>query len=129
MPLLKRVLKDDTKSDNYRAIALSSLILKIFDNIILILYGESLSTDMLQFGFKPKTGTTQCSWFVLEVIGYYKKQHTSVKTALLDCSKAFDKCLFSALFQKCLDRGIPAIIVRGLLSIYEQQRCSVLLTH
>ena len=36
MPLLKGVLKDDMKSDNYRAIAISSLILKVFDNVILL---------------------------------------------------------------------------------------------
>ena len=33
VPLLKGALKDDTKSDNYRAIAISSLILKVFDNM------------------------------------------------------------------------------------------------
>ena len=95
MPLKKGVLKDDSKSDNYRAIAISSLILKVFDNVILILYGHLLATDWLQFGFKPKTGTTQCSWFILEVVAYYKQEKTSVKSALLDCSKGFDKCVFS----------------------------------
>ena len=125
MPLKKGVLKDDTKSDNYLAIAISSLILKVFDNVILILFGHFLGTDWLQFGFKPKTGTTQCSWFVLEVVAYYKQQKTSVKSALLDCSKAFDKCVFSVLFGKCLARGIPPIFVPGLLCIYQKQRCWV----
>ena len=91
-----------------------------------LLYGHCLSTDWLQFGFKPKTGTTQCSWFVLEVASYYKTMNTSVKSALLDCSNAFDKCVFSVLFGKCLARRIPAIIVRGLLTIYMKQRCWVL---
>ena len=118
VPLLKGALKDDTKSDNYRAIAISSLILKVFDNVILLLFGSALSTDLLQFGFKPNTGTTQCSWFVLEVVSYFHQRNTSIKSALLDCSKAFDKCLFSVLFGKVLDRGIPAIFVRGLLGIY-----------
>ena len=74
MPLLKGVLKDDTKSDNYRAIALSSHILKVFDNVIIMLFGSALATDSLQFGFKPKTGTTQCSWFVLEVVSFSSKE-------------------------------------------------------
>ena len=118
VPLLKGALKDSSKSDNYRAIAISSLILKVFDNMIIILFGTSLATDWLQFGFKPKTGTTQCSWFVLEVVSYFWQHNTSVKSALLDCSKAFDKCLFSVLFGKVLSRGVPAIFVRVLLSIY-----------
>ena len=65
------------------------------------------------------------SWFVLEVVSYFRQHKTSIKSALLDCSKAFDKCLFSVLFGKVLARGVPAIFFRGLLSIYEKQRCSV----
>ena len=97
----------------------------MFDNVILCLFGPALATDCLQFGFKPKTGTTQCSWFVLEVVSYFHQQKTSINSALLDCSKAFDKCLFSVLFVKVLDHGIPPIIVRGLLGIYQKQRCWV----
>ena len=36
MPLLKGALKDDTDSNNYRAICISSLLLKILDNVILL---------------------------------------------------------------------------------------------
>ena len=100
--LLKGALKDDTKSDNYRAIAISSLILKVFDNMIIILFGTALSKVWLQFGFMPKSGTTQCSWFVLEVVSYFKQINTSVKSVVLDCSKPFDKCLFSVLLAKFL---------------------------
>ena len=103
----------------------ASLILKVFDNVILILFGTALATDPLQFGFKPKTGTTQCSWFVLEVVSYFHQHKTSIKSALLDCSKAFNKCLFSVLFGKVLDRGVPTIFVCGLLGIYQKQRCWV----
>ena len=125
LPLLKGALKDDTKSDNYRAIALSSLILKVIDNIILIIWGDILASDWLQFGFKAGTGTSPCSWAVLEVVSLYHRQKSSVKAACLDLSKAFDKCLFSVLFLKILDRGVPAIVVRGLLAMYSMQRCHV----
>ena len=125
LPLLKGSLKDDTKSDNYRAIALSSLILKVIDNIILIVWGDLLSSDCLQFGFKAGTGTSPCSWAVLEVVSMYHRQKCSVKAACLDLSKAFDQCLFSALFLKILNHGVPAIVVRGLLSMYSMQKCHV----
>ena len=59
------------------------------------------------------------------ISSYFHQQKTSVKSALLDCSKAFDKCLFSVLFGKVLDRGVPAIFVRGLLGIYQKQHCWV----
>ena len=125
MPLLKGALKDDTKSKNYRAIAISALLLKVLDNVILILYGDLLQSSNLQFGYKKNASGTQCSWMILEVVSYYLRHGTTVKAAWLDCTRAFDTCVFSTLFTKILDRGVPAIIVRGLLSIYRKQRCWV----
>ena len=55
----------------YRAIAGSPQILKLFDNVILLLWGHLLSSDSLQFGYKCGTSTTQCSWLVKEVADYY----------------------------------------------------------
>ena len=67
LPLLMS-LKDPAKTDSYRAIAGSSLILKLMDNVILLLWGVLLDSDSLQFGFKSKVSTTQCSWLVNEVV-------------------------------------------------------------
>ena len=39
----------------------------------------------------------------------------------MDCSMAFDKCFFSKLFQKMLDKGVPVLVVRVLSFIYEEQ--------
>ena len=50
IPQNKRGNKYD--SSNYRAIAISSLIGKIFDIIVLTEQCKSLETDNLQFGFK-----------------------------------------------------------------------------
>ena len=40
---------------------------------------------------------------------------------VLDCSKAFDKCKFSLLFKRLLDKGLPPIVVRVLAFIYMEQ--------
>ena len=61
LPLLKSSLKDSSDPGSYRAIAGSSLILKLFEKVILLIWGNLLGTDSLQFGFKSKTSTTQCS--------------------------------------------------------------------
>ena len=116
LPLIKS-LKDPAKTDSYRAIAGSSLILKLMDNVILLLWGHLLESDSLQFGFKAKVSTTQCTWLVNEVIAHYVKSGTPVIATLLDCSKAFDKCKFAPLFQKLLKRGVPPIVVRILIFI------------
>ena len=58
LPLVKDNLGDLSMSDNYRAIAASSQVLKLLDIVILILEGEKLGCDQLQFGFQPKASTT-----------------------------------------------------------------------
>ena len=106
LPLLKS-MKDPAKADSYRAIAGSSLILKLMDNVILLLWGHLLDSDSLQFGFKSKVSTTQCSWLVNEVVSHHVKAGTPVITTLLDCSKAFVKCQFVPLYEKLLKRNLP----------------------
>ena len=48
LPLLKSPLKNPADPGSYRAIASSSLILKLFDKIVLLLWGHLLATDPLQ---------------------------------------------------------------------------------
>ena len=67
LPLLKGT-KDPAECGSYRAIAGSSLILKLFEKVILLVWGHLLVSDTLQFGFKEKTSTTQCTWLVSEVV-------------------------------------------------------------
>ena len=52
LPLLKSSLKDPADTGSYRAIAGSSLVLKLFDKVVLLLWGHLLTTDSLQFGYK-----------------------------------------------------------------------------
>ena len=76
IPLYKGGLKDPASTDSYRAIACSSLLLKLFDNVVISLWGHLLSTDSLQFGFKKGTSTTECSWLALETANYFVRKGT-----------------------------------------------------
>ena len=125
LPLFKGGLKNPAKTDSYRAIAGSSQLLKLFDNVVLLLWGHLLTSDSLQFGYKGGTSTTQCSWLVSEVADYYIKRRSPVICVTLDCSKAFDKCRYDKLFQKLVDRSVPAIVVRALIHVYEEQTACV----
>lgn len=40
---------------------------------------------------------------------------------VLDCSKAFDTCKFATMFNKLLDTGLPPIVIRTMMVVYEQQ--------
>ena len=57
MPLLKNTLKDPAETKSYRAIAGSYLCLKLFDRVVLILWGHLLSSGSLQMGYKKQSST------------------------------------------------------------------------
>ena len=121
LPLLKSSLKNPADPGSYRAIAGSSLILKLFDKVVLLLWGHLLCTDPLQFGYKVGTSTTQCSWLVQEVANHFLRMGSHPIITLLDGSKAFDTCQFSTLFTRLLERGMTAIIVRVIIVLYKEQ--------
>ena len=121
IPLLKGSTKDPADTSSYRAIAGSSLILKLFEKVILLIWGHLLGSDSLQFGFKEKTSTSQCSWLVTEVVQHFLRQGSHPIVTLLDCKAAFDICKFNILFEKLLYTGLPAIVVRALMFSYQHQ--------
>ena len=121
MPLLKSSLKDPCNADSYRAIACSSLVLKAFELVILIIWGHKLSSDTLQFGYKSNTSTSHCTWLVTEVVQQMLRNGMRPIVTVLDCSKAFDKCKFSLIFQRLHEKGLPPIVTRLLAFIYTEQ--------
>ena len=56
-----------------------------------------------------------------EVTNYFMRRGTPVSACLLDCSKAFDKCRFDVLFKKLVNKGLPPIVIRLLVFVYEKQ--------
>ena len=54
VPILKNKRGNKCDSENYRQIAISSIMEKLFDSIILEEQQDSLFTDLLQFGLKRK---------------------------------------------------------------------------
>ena len=121
LPLFKGGVKNPAIFDSYRAIAGASQLLKLFEYVILTVWGDCLQSDSMQFGFKKGVSTTQCSWLVTEVTTYFMRRGTAVAACLLDCSKAFDKCQFDKLFAKLIAKGLPAVVVRVLIFMYQEQ--------
>ena len=122
-PIVKDPNGDISSSKNYRGIAISSLILKVFDNCLLLLFGNLLSNDILQFGFQKGCSTGQCTWAVQETISHYLRRGSDVYCCLLDFSKAFDKVNFTELLGKLRARNFPAVVLRLLIFIHRNQSC------
>lgn len=123
-PIVKDNLGDKFSSDNYRAIGISPLVLKVFDLVILLIFSSELKPSELQFGFQKKNSPTMCTWLVSETINFFNNRDTPVFTCFLDISKAFDLVNFHKLFQK-LKYKISPLFLRLLAFIYMRQVCKV----
>ena len=71
IPIPKGKSCNISDSANYRGIALSSIVGKILDKIIITHFGDLLSSTELQFGFKASQSTNMCT-MVLKTISYYR---------------------------------------------------------
>ena len=78
VPTIKDKLGRNDSSKNYRSIAISSIILKMVDWIILLLFGTTLGLDELQFAYQPGSSTTMCTWMVIETVGYFLRNGSEV---------------------------------------------------
>ena len=107
--------------NNYRPIALSSTISKVFENVILHRLEEYLWTTDNQFGFKAGHSTDLSVYALTEFIEYLKRRTTSVYVAFLDASKAFNKINHWVSFKKLLNRGVPIYLVNVLCYWYQHQ--------
>ena len=121
IPIIKDKLGSINSSRNYRSIAISSLTLKIFDWLLLDLFGASLGLDELQFAYQSGCSTVMCTWSVLETISYFARNGSDVFVCCMDMSKAFDTVRHSILFRKLMKVGISSIFLRLLIFIYVNQ--------
>jgi len=125
VPIPKNRRKSLNDSNNYRAIALSSLLGKTLDHILLLQYSDHLFTSDLQYGFKKCHSTTQCTFILKEVVQYYLNNDSHVNVVLLDASRAFDRVNYTKLFRLLMKRQLCPVITRFLLRMYTNQTIRV----
>jgi len=97
--------------DNYRAISISPILSKIFEQCIFKKYSKFFNSSQNQFGFKKGSSCSYAIYSVRKVVDYYVNGGSTVNVCLLDLSKAFDKMNHSALFIKLMDRLIPVQVL------------------
>ena len=112
-------------SKNYRSIAISSLVLKIFDWIIILLFGNSFGLHDLQFAYQPGISGNMCTFAILETVDYFLRNGSEVFVCTMDTTKAFDVTMHSLLFSKMMQAGLSAIFIRLLIFIYSEQFANV----
>ena len=121
IPIPQNRRKSLNDSDNYRAIALSSILGRLLDWVILLSCDKALSSNDSQFRFKPKHSTSQCTFVVKETVQFYLNGGSIVYGMLLDASKAFERVQFIKLFRLLLSRGLCPVICRLIATLYTNQ--------
>ena len=89
LPMIKDKLDKASDSNNYRSIAISSVILKLLDWVIILLYKDSLHLDKLQFSYQRNCSTIMCTWMVIETIDYILRNNSEVFICTMDMTKAW----------------------------------------
>ena len=121
VPIPKNKRGNLSDSSNYRAIALSNLLCKLFDTIIIETHEYNLITDDLQFGYKKQSSAIVCTSLLLNTVEYYRENDSDCYMLLLDASKAFDRVEYVKLFSDLRERKLCPIVLRLLMNIYVNQ--------
>ena len=56
----------------------------------MLLEGDKLGCDQLQFGFQAKSSTTMCTWAATAVIEHFNANGRTVSGCAMDLSEAYD---------------------------------------
>ena len=121
VPIPKSKLNSLSDSNNYRAIALSSLLCKLLDACIITKQSKVFQSHDLLFAYKSDHSTVQCVSMIREIVSYYKSKSTHVFMCMLDASKAFDKVNLLLLFKKLRLKGMCPLILRFIIKMYINQ--------
>ena len=73
LPVIKDKAGKISSKDNYRPIALASVISKLVEVIMLDRIEMYMNTNPNQFAFKRKHGTDQCIYVLKEIIDLYRR--------------------------------------------------------
>ena len=126
IPIVKNKCGDLTNADNYRPIALSSVMSKLLEIVLLKRMEDYLTVSDNQFGFRKAHSTDLCVYTLKQLIEFHMKHATPTFICFLDASKAFDRVNHWTLFKKLVDRNVPLYIVRILVYWYSSLEYLVL---
>ena len=99
---------------DFRGIAISPILSKIFERCILDRFGKFFVSPENQFGFKKNLGCDHAIYTMRKTIDHLVTGGHTVNLCSIDLSKAFDKTNHHALFIKLIRRHLPVNLLDTL---------------
>ena len=120
--------KPKADPNNYRAITLTSCILKLLERILLQRVEAALNTPLsvLQGGFRAGLSCSMSSLMLKECISFAKENNSKLFVCFLDVQKAFDCVWHNGLFVKLYEMGIRSNLLRIIINMHSGMKRSVL---
>ena len=113
--------KKKNDPNSYRAITLSSLILKLYEKVILTLCKEDgkAELNMLQTGFQPNMGCMMTAFMVRESMHFTAEFGSKLYMCFLDIRQAFDRVWQDLLMVKLYRKGFNISLIKATIDLYE----------
>ena len=125
-PVVKCNALSKNDSNNYRPVMNSAMTLKILEYSLLPSMLKIIKLSEKQFGFRNNTGCLSAIALVKETIFKYHTENSNVHSAMVDCSKAFDRINKNILFDKLVCTDLDPKIVNIIRCMYSNAYVSTL---
>jgi len=125
VPLVKCKTGNLADTNNYKAIAISNALSKLFESVIAKQVFTYADCEKDQFGFKAHHSTGICTQVFKQTVDYYVNRGSHVLACFIDYTNAFDCVNYWKLFSKLLDDKIDTNIVSILCYWYTKQELCI----
>ena len=120
---------DRSKPENYRGIAITGCLGKLFNSILNNRLDEFLMKNEIispfQVGFTKKSRPADHIFVLKTVIDKYISKKKKIYTCFIDFKKAFDSVLHEAIYIKLLQLGIGGLFFNVIRNMYSKSKLQV----
>lgn len=114
LPKIRDCRTTSMTCDDFRGIAISAILSKVFERCILERFNSYFLTNDNQFGFKKNLSCSHAIFTVNNIVGRFISGGATANLCAIDLSKAFDKVNHHALLIKLMRRHLPTELLDTL---------------
>ena len=107
IPKVKDTRTKALTCDDFRGIAISPVISKVFEYCVVDRFNEFLGSADNQFGFRKGLSCSHAVYSTRRIVDTFIKNGNTANLCSIDLSKAFDKVNHHGLYLKLMKRHIP----------------------